>query len=166
MVDLKQLRSLNDIFTNVMRQIFLTPVSSDAAQNEITWAHRKILLLVEANGPQKMSDIARQISVTMSGATAVVDKMVQGGLVTRELSPSDRRVVLIALSDRGRSVMRDCIAMQEKCFESVLDRLSPEKQTELLQSFERIYELLKEIQSPEDNGAATITATAADANNR
>lgn len=154
MVDLKQLRSLNDVFTNVMRQIFLTPISSDATQNELTWAHRKILLMIESGGPQKMSAIARQISVTMSGATAVVDKMVQAGLVTRELSPSDRRVVLIAISEKGRALMSDCVARQEKCFESVLDRLSPDKQTELLESFERIHSLLKELQDPQEVAAA------------
>lgn len=150
MVDISQLRSLNDVFTNVMRQIFLTPMSSDENQNDVTWAQRKILLLIDSRGPQKMSDIARQICVTMSGATAVVDKMVKMGLVTRHFDPTDRRVVLIALSDDGRKVMQDCVQVQERCFAQVLDRLSPEKRDELLQSFERIHTLLEEIQAPED----------------
>ena len=149
MVDLTQLRSLNEVFTNVMRQIFLTPVSSDENQNEVTWAQRKILLLIEANGPQKMSDIARQISVTMSGATAVVDKMVKTGLVTRQYDPNDRRVVLIALSDEGRSVMQNCVRMQERCFEAVMDRLPSHKQEELLSHFNRIHELLREMETTE-----------------
>src|SRR5690606_21290477 len=114
--------------------------------------------------------IARQISVTMSGATAVVDKMVQAGLVTRELSPSDRRVVLIAISDKGRALMSDCVVRQEKCFESVLDRLSPDKQTELLESFERIHALLKELQDPQEVAAASDrrieAASAMEAENR
>jgi DNA-binding MarR family transcriptional regulator len=143
-----------------MRQIFLTPMSSGADQNDVTWAQRKILLMVEANGPQKMSDIARQISVTMSGATAVVDKMVHAGLVTRELSPADRRVVLIALSEKGRSVLQDTVRVQEKCFEAVLDRLTPEKREELLGSFERIHTLLSEIQTPIDESAEATRADA------
>lgn len=151
MVDINQLRSLNDVFTNVMKQIFLTPVSSNEDQNDVTWAQRKILLLIESGGPQKMSEIARQISVTMSGATAVVDKMVKQGLVTREYDPSDRRVVLIALSDEGREVMQNCVDMQERCFEAVMDRLAPEKRDELLSSFKRIHQLLKEIEIQEPN---------------
>ncbi len=147
MVDLKQLRLLNDVFSNVMKQIFLTPASSDENQNDVTWAQRKILLLLDACGPQKMSEIARQISVTMSGATAVVDKMVKGGLVTREFDPHDRRVVLVATSEQGRVVMEDCVKVQERCFEAILDRLTPDKRAELLNSFERIHELLEEIQT-------------------
>lgn len=147
MVNLQQLRSLNDVFSNVMRQIFLTPASSDENQNDVTWAQRKVLLLIESCGPQKMSDIAKQISVTMSGATAVVDKMVKTRLVTREFDPSDRRVVLIALSEEGRATMMESVRVQERCFEAVLDRLAPEKRIELLNNFERIHELLEEIQT-------------------
>lgn len=150
MVDISQLRSLNDVFTNVMKQIFLTPVSSEENQNDVTWAQRKILLLIESRGPQKMSEIARQICVTMSGATAVVDKMVKTGLVVRQFDPGDRRVVLIAISEHGRTVMQDCVQVQERCFEQVLDRLTPEKRDELLESFERIHSLLKEIETPEE----------------
>lgn len=158
MVDIKQLRSLNDVFSSVMKQIFLTPFSSGEDQNDVTWAQRKILLLIESHGPQKMSDIARQISVTMSGATAVVDKMVKTGLVTREFDPADRRVVLIAISKEGRDVMQHCVRMQERCFESVLDKLSPEKRTQLLESFEKIHSLLAEIQAPELAGEHTATS--------
>jgi len=150
MVDISQIRSLNEVFSNVMKQIFLTPMSSDENQNDVTWAQRKILLMIESAGPQKMSEIARQISVTMSGATAVVDKMVKMGLVTREFDPGDRRVVLIALSDEGRRVMEDCVRLQERCFESILDRLEPAKQDELLSSFERIHTLLREIETTDE----------------
>ena len=146
MVDINQLRSLNDTFTNVMNQIFLTPFSSSEGQNDVTWAQRKILLLIESHGPLKMSEIARQISVTMSGATAVVDKMVKTGLVTRQFDPADRRVVLINISDEGRKVMQHCVDVQAKCFETVLDQLTPKKREELLESFAKIHSILAEIQ--------------------
>lgn len=107
--------------------------------------------MIENAGPQKMSEIARQISVTMSGATAVVDKMVKTGLVVREFDPNDRRVVLVALSDQGRDTMQNCVRMQERCFEAVLDRLPPAKQDELLANFKRIHELLQEMETTDDN---------------
>jgi DNA-binding MarR family transcriptional regulator len=146
MVDIRQIQSLNEVFTGVMRQIFLNPESSDPAHNDITWAQKKILFLIESQGPQKMSDIARQINVTMSGATAVVDKMVRASLVTRESDPEDRRVIRIALSPAGRSMMAECASTQARCLEQVLGKLDDAKRTELLESFERIHALLSEIQ--------------------
>jgi len=162
MVDIEQLRSLNEVFTRVMRQIFLRPIGTCSDQNDVTFAQRKIMVMIDNAGPQKMSDIARQIQVTMSGATAVVDKMVQAGLVTREFSPSDRRVVLIALSEKGREVLRECVKAQEKLFESILDRLAPEKQTELLRSFEQIHTLLQEVVTA-DEAASEMNPEAASA---
>lgn len=159
MVDIKQLRSLNDVFSDVMKQIFLTPFSSDPGQNDVTWAQRKILMMIEAKGPQKMSDLARQICVTMSGATAIIDKMVKQGLVTRQFDPGDRRVVLIALSDDGRSVIKDATRVQERVFEDILDRLSPEKRVELLESFTRIHTLLQELASSTEGEVASAVAS-------
>lgn len=159
MVDIKQLRSLNDVFSDVMKQIFLTPFSSDPGQNDVTWAQRKILMMIEAKGPQKMSDLARQICVTMSGATAIIDKMVKQGLVTRQFDPGDRRVVLIALSDDGRSVIKDATRVQERVFEDILDRLSPEKRVELLESFTRIHSLLQELASSTEGEVASAVAS-------
>lgn len=159
MVDIKQLRSLNDVFSDVMKQIFLTPFSSDPGQNDVTWAQRKILMMIEAKGPQKMSDLARQICVTMSGATAIIDKMVKQGLVTRQFDPGDRRVVLIALSDDGRSVIKDATRVQERVFEDILDRLSPEKRVELLESFTRIHSLLQELASSTEGEVASAVSS-------
>lgn len=156
MVDFKKLRSLNDVFTNVISQIFLMPMNTEGAA-DLTWTHRKILMTIDANGPQKMSAIARQIGVTMSGATAVVDKMVQAGLVVRELSPKDRRVVLVGLSDEGREILVKSVQAQEKHFEAILDRLPADKQTELLESFEKIRTLLLELQKAPASTGKTVS---------
>src|SRR5688572_22042152 len=112
MVDIKQLQALNEVFSRVMKQIFLTPETHDERHNEITWAQKKIMILLEEFGSLKMSEIARQISVTMPSATAIVDKMVKADLVKRDADPQDRRVIRIALSDAGRQMVAECWEMQ------------------------------------------------------
>lgn len=158
MVDLDKLRSLNDVFTNVISQIFLTPMNSGSEHCDLSWTQRKIMMTIHANGPQKMSEIARQIDVTMSGATAVIDKLVQAGQVSRELSPSDRRVVLVELTDTGRDLLAESMQAQERHFEAVLDRLPADKQAELLESFKRIHTLLLELQDSPKHDETAKTA--------
>jgi DNA-binding MarR family transcriptional regulator len=159
-IDIKQLQSLNDVFTNVMKQIFLSPASScDVADQEMTVTQKKVLFFLAEQGTQKMSTIARQLGVAMSAATATVDKMVRSELVVREFDPSDRRVIRIALSDKGRQALEAALQAQARCFEEILERLEPHKRTELLQSFTRIHELLSEIQLP---GAANATPSRTD----
>lgn len=148
MVDIKLLQSLNDVFTNVMKQIFLTPVSScDPAQNDMTWSQRKILVFLEEHGPQKMSTVARQICVTLSAATAIVDKLVRAELVYREADPTDRRVIRIGLSEKGGELLSESLKVQARCFEDILEKLEPTKRAELVDAFRKIHGLLSEVQS-------------------
>lgn len=161
MVDIKQLQAMNEAFSQVMKSIFLTPDSSNERNNELTWAQQKILALLDDQGPMKMSDVARQISVTMSNATAIVDKMVRLDLVQREADPNDRRVIRVVASEQGKAVIANCMETQTRCFEQVLKRLSPEKRAKLLASFNTIHELLSELQNQPGEPGTTDSETMA-----
>jgi DNA-binding MarR family transcriptional regulator len=52
-----------------------------------------------------MRKLAHELEVGESAATAVVDRLVRQGLVVRKDDPSDRRVVRLALSETGESLV-------------------------------------------------------------
>lgn len=52
--------------------------------------------------PPTMRELARELDVSESAATAAADRLVRQGLAVRQAHPGDRRVVRLALSDRGR----------------------------------------------------------------
>lgn len=49
----------------------------------------------------KVSELAQFLGVQPSAITPLIDRLVQGGLVLRENSEQDRRVVIISLTDQG-----------------------------------------------------------------
>jgi DNA-binding MarR family transcriptional regulator len=49
-----------------------------------------------------MTDLAAQTSLTSSGITRVVDRLVQAGSLSREACTTDRRTTYAVLSDAGR----------------------------------------------------------------
>ena len=49
-----------------------------------------------------MTELSRMLLVSNGNATAVVDRLIAEGLVRRETPPSDRRSVVVALTDEGR----------------------------------------------------------------
>lgn len=140
-VDIQQLEHLSTVFNEVMTHIFLSP-GSNPSFNELTGAQKKILFFLSIEGPQKMSDIARQVSVTMSGATGIVDRLVKAGLVRRANDPSDRRVILIELTPAGRRIVQEIQKVHERRLEEVLENLDPEQRRELIAAFERIHQIL------------------------
>ena len=60
-----------------------------------------VLDMLREMGPVKMSVIARMMNITMSTATAIIDKMIDDKLVKRDRSSSDRRVVNVTMTKKG-----------------------------------------------------------------
>ncbi len=66
------------------------------------------VLAVIARGPdgrQRMADIAGHMSVSKSGATQIIGRLVAAGLAARESSASDRRLVYAAITGAGRDLL-------------------------------------------------------------
>jgi DNA-binding MarR family transcriptional regulator len=64
-----------------------------------------LIHLEDAPAGLRITDLADQILFSKSGFTRVIDKMEDAGLVRRERPESDRRVVLVHLTDQGRERM-------------------------------------------------------------
>ena len=139
--DIKQLDSLYQLFLQLVGEVYLAPYSTPEF-NELTGAQKKILFLLVVNGPQRMSEIARQVSVSMAAATGIVDKLVASDLVSRENAPDDRRVVIVSLTSEGRRVVKRLNYIHERRLKELLDLLPEEQRSELISLFERIIELL------------------------
>jgi DNA-binding MarR family transcriptional regulator len=50
----------------------------------------------------RMSELASTLLLSRGGATRLVDRMEQAGLITRETPPEDRRATYAVLTDKGR----------------------------------------------------------------
>lgn len=146
-VDIREIESLNNVFLKVMGQVFLS-TSSNKTFNEMTGAQRRILYILDIKGPQKMTHIARLVGVTVPAATAVVDKLVRCGCVQRVTDSRDRRVTRVSLTPLGRKAHAKMKRIHEKGLSAALEKLAPEKRTELIVAFERIHVLLSEIDKP------------------
>ncbi|HEX7743879.1 MAG TPA: MarR family transcriptional regulator [Micromonosporaceae bacterium] len=63
-----------------------------------------LLRLARSPGRQlRMTDLAAQTSLSTSGATRVVDRMVRDGLLCRQPCPADRRISYAMVTGAGRA---------------------------------------------------------------
>lgn len=77
-----------------------------AEQEDIPFDWIEVLIeVVEAPDERiKMTDLARLTLRSKSGATRLVDRLEEAGLVQRGTSPEDRRAVYVTLTDSGRAL--------------------------------------------------------------
>ncbi len=71
---------------------------------DLTTPQLKVVLLLYLEGSARMSALASALGVSLATATGIVDRLMERGLVIRENSSADRRVVVCRLSDRGHEL--------------------------------------------------------------
>ena len=87
----------------------------------------RALLRVAHEDGLTMGDLARQIGVSFAAATQVVEQLVELGLVTRERSATDRRVVQLRLTEHAHAEIDEALAWRAAQVREVCDQLSPEE---------------------------------------
>ncbi len=75
----------------------------ESVLTELTLPQLRIVLLLFAQGPLRMSALAAQLETRMSATAWLVGKLEQRGLVRRTHDSVDRRVVHCALTDQGKA---------------------------------------------------------------
>jgi DNA-binding MarR family transcriptional regulator len=89
----------------------------------ISMTQLHVMNMLERHGEMAMSRLAEMLDVSDSNATGLIDRIEERGFVERIRVPSDRRVVLVRLTDRGREVMEEVEMLREEMLEQMLGRL-------------------------------------------
>ena len=89
------------------------------------------LLRLYYAGAARVSDIADELGITGAGASQMLDRLVQQGLVERSEDPDDRRVKLIALTEQGRAVVERGGSLRHAWFTRLAASVQPEEREQV-----------------------------------
>lgn len=151
----------NEITSNA-----LSPNSSKDPVKEIVWLIRRLmqgsylynkelnkkyqvsapqlssLLALYENGPLPPSQIAKYIMVNSSTVTGIIDRLEQKGLVQRSRISTDRRVITVTLTDKGRELAEHAPPpIQEKIVDG-LQKLPPNEIEQIVQALTKLTYML------------------------
>jgi DNA-binding MarR family transcriptional regulator len=86
------------------------------------------LATLDRSGPQRITDLALVEGVTQPSMTALVGILERDGYVVRRGDPSDKRVVLIELTEAGTELLR----ANAKAFAQLIEQLPSDETAALL----------------------------------
>ncbi|MCC6552739.1 MAG: MarR family transcriptional regulator [Polyangiaceae bacterium] len=98
----------------------------------LTGPQLTILKLLESFEDLSLSTLSERIRAQNSTVTGIVDRMEREGLVRRERSKTDRRVVHLRLSEKGARLAREIQVEPMEIFRGALLSLSPSDLRDLL----------------------------------
>jgi len=85
-----------------------------------------------------MSELSSQLLVSNGNVTAIVSRLVEDGLITRTQDKSDRRILRVRLTPKGRRDFRLMAAEHEKWIERLLSDLADTEINHLLAGLSRV----------------------------
>lgn len=89
------------------------------------------LAAIERLGPQRLTVLAAREAVTQPAMTQLVSRLEESGLVRREASPEDGRVVLVVITDEGQAVLARRRSVRSERMAAIIAQLGPEHRAAL-----------------------------------
>jgi len=99
------------------------------------------MLILEYLNKEKgcmMGDIARMLSISMSGATGLADRMLKTGLLKRSRSARDRRVVNIYITPKGERAAKNVLRQRINTIKKMFSMLTEKERKKYLQILEKV----------------------------
>lgn len=107
-------------------------------KHDLTHAQWAPMLRLRFNGPMSSAALARELAMDGGAMTRLLDRLEAKGLVQRERSMEDRRVVMVSLSDNGRNAMAQAPGVLSQVFNAHLAGFTDEEFRTLIQLLQRI----------------------------
>ncbi len=92
-----------------------------------SFVQMNVLMHLYYRGPREVMAFGELLQVSPAGASQMIERLVQQGLVRRCESPDDRRVRLVHLTERGRQAVDESIRARQQWVERLVGSLSEEQ---------------------------------------
>ena len=131
------------VTTSIMRaqQILLARVDAQLRPLHLTFARYELLMLLtfSRDGVLPMRVIGERLQVHPTSVTSAVDRLEKDDLVARRQHPTDRRAILVEISDAGRKLAKRATKLvNETVFVDLgLSTAAADELTELLNELRR-----------------------------
>ena len=144
-------RVIEDLFSVIplidksIRRKLLRPVQS-AFNDDISPHHFLIMKILEEAGTLHVTEIGEKLQIQRPQMTYLIDQLVGLELVERETGITDRRIVNISLTDKGKSLLLEHDGLIRDAIRATLSSLTSEEVEELLASLTKLRVIFLKLQ--------------------
>ncbi len=134
----------SEIFSCLRRIINAVEIYSSKLKDKtgLNVSQLSCLLVLEKTGPLALSKLSKHVFLSPSMITSIVDQLENKDLVVRTRKSSDRRVILIELTDNGKEVAQAAPpSFQEQLINNLI-HLKEEEKKNLFDSLNKLLSII------------------------
>lgn len=106
-------------------------------------SHILVLSHLKDNGKSRPSDIARTLGLTPPTLTHLSEKLVQKKLATRLADDDDRRIIYLAITDKGLDLVKKANEEGKTLRKNLFDKLTAKEQQQLLSIYRKLNDSIR-----------------------
>ena len=88
--------------------------SINAASTDVRFPRHRVMVVLAADGPQGISQLADQLGIDQSNASRLCDRLQRLGLIARQRSSTDGRAVHVHLTSSGAKILKEVNAYRQR----------------------------------------------------
>lgn len=133
----RRLLRQSHIFASAFREVLEVKVLDEVSPLPLSVGQFHLLKLMTLNGRHQVGEIADFLGVSAPAAVKNIDKLERLGLVVRSSSEGDRRATFLAVSPKGRRLVRRFEERKAERLSPVLESFKPQELETLTDFLER-----------------------------
>jgi DNA-binding MarR family transcriptional regulator len=132
------------IFRMLRRKLIKTTLAGIEA--DINLPHFEVMKVLQEEGTLHVAEIGEKLQIAKAQMTHLIDRLVELGLVERQMCAADRRTLNIALTERGRKLMEEHEANLVEAVREYMASLTDADMETLSESLKNLRDILTKAQ--------------------
>jgi DNA-binding MarR family transcriptional regulator len=115
----------------IFLQLSMADFNRHARMAGFSLIQMNVLMHLYYRGPSEVMGFTEMMQVSPAGASQMIERLTQQGLVQRSESLTDRRVRIVSLTDQGRQAVQASIAARQEWLQALAEQLSPAEKADV-----------------------------------
>ncbi len=133
-----------------LRRAVQTAIRSCSGPHGLSVEEFAVLNALRARGPHSISQVARALNYDPPSVSRYAYRLTEEGLLESERSSSDRRVVILSLTERGAALAREINECVEDAYGDLIVGAGPDELEGFVNTIQRIRENFQRLRDRED----------------
>jgi len=119
-------------------------------ESDLSLSQVNALFRLYHHGASSVNDLANHLGITMAAVSQLLDPLIAAGLVLRSVNPKDRRMKLIALTEKGQGLVEKSMKNRHAWLSELSNVLSDSEKEELLPAINLLNQRTRELNIDRD----------------
>lgn len=125
---------------NIQRKVVRTAFAQ--IEEDISLPHLEIIKTLNEEGTRHIAEIGEKLQIPKPQMTHLIDKLEDLHIVTRQACNTDRRIINLTLTDKGKRIIEELDRVIKETIKGKLSFLSEDELRELSLSLQKLGDIL------------------------